>query len=86
MAIEIKLPQWAMTLGEGTIIRWMKKEGDTVEKGEALCEVEEVKVTDVVESSESGVLLKICVAEGETIPVMTTICIIGRPDEEASQL
>ena len=73
---EIKMPQWGMTLTEGTIMKWLKQPGDKVEKGEALCEVEEAKVTDVVESSAQGVLAKICVEEGNTVPVLTTICII----------
>ena len=76
MATEIKMPQWGMTLTEGTVMKWHKTVGDTVSKGETLCDVEEAKVTDVVEAPADGVLTEICVEEGTTVPVMTTICII----------
>ena len=78
--IEIKMPQWGMTLTEGTITKWLKHPGDKVGKGEALCEVEEAKVTDMVESPEAGVLTEIRVEEGSTVAVLTVICII---DESA---
>ena len=76
MAFEVKLPQWGMTLTEGTLVKWFNQPGDPVEKGMNLCEVEEAKVTDVVESPVSGTLTEICVEEGDTVPVLTTICII----------
>lgn len=83
MAVEIKLPQWAMTLTEGTILEWKKKVGDYVAVGDALCQVEENKATMDLESPAEGVLLKICVAEGETVPVLTVICILGNEGETA---
>ena len=76
MRVDIKMPQWGMTLMEGTITKWFKKPGDAVEKGEALCEVEQAKVTDVVESSAKGTLAEICAEEGATVPVLTVICTI----------
>ena len=76
MAVEVKMPQWGMTLTEGTVMKWLKQPGDSVQKGEALCEVEEAKVTDVVESPADGTLTEICTAEGDTVAVLTTICII----------
>ena len=76
MATEIKMPQWAMTLSEGTVMKWLKNPGDEIAKGEDLCEIEEAKVTDVFESPVSGILIEILVAEGETVPVMTAICVI----------
>jgi pyruvate/2-oxoglutarate dehydrogenase complex dihydrolipoamide acyltransferase (E2) component len=65
-----------MTLSEGTVTKWFKQPGDKVEKGETLCEVEEAKVTDVVESPAGGIVSGICVEVGDTVPVFTTICII----------
>ena len=76
MAVEVKMPQWGMTLTEGTVMKWLKQPGDKVAKGEALCEVEEAKVTDVVESPAEGTVTEICVGEGDTVEVLTTICII----------
>lgn len=76
MRTEINLPQWGMTLNEGMVTSWLKKVGDKVEKGDALCEAEEAKVADVVEAPISGVLVEILVEEGNTVPVLTPICVI----------
>ena len=65
----------------GTIVRWLKSEGDAVEKGEPLYELDTEKVTQEVEADASGVLLKIAVAEGE-VPVGRTIAVIGAEGEE----
>jgi pyruvate dehydrogenase E2 component (dihydrolipoamide acetyltransferase) len=64
----------------GTIVKWLKSEGDQVEKGEALYELDTDKVTQEVEADASGVLLKIAVAEGE-VPVGRTIAVIGEQGE-----
>jgi pyruvate dehydrogenase E2 component (dihydrolipoamide acetyltransferase) len=65
----------------GTIVRWLKSEGDAVEKGEPLYEVDTEKVTQEVEADASGVLLRIAVAEGE-VPVGGTIAVIGAEGED----
>ena len=59
MATSIFLPQWGMGMQEATIIKWLKKEGDLVKKGEPLVEVESSKVNAEVESSVDGYLIKI---------------------------
>ncbi len=64
----------------GTIVRWLKAEGEPVERGEPLFELDTDKVTQVVEAEASGVLLKIAVAEGE-VPVGRTVAFIGDPGE-----
>src|SRR5438445_11568435 len=64
----------------GTIVRWLKAEGDAVEKGEPLFELDTDKVTQDVEAETSGVLLKIAVAEGE-VPVGQTVAFIGAEGE-----
>src|SRR3954469_24348297 len=64
----------------GTIVKWLKSEGDPVEKGEPLYELDTDKVTQEVEADASGVLLKIAVAEGE-VPVGRTIAVIGEQGE-----
>jgi len=64
-----------------SVIRWLKKEGETVAKGDVLLEIETDKAAMEVESFSSGTLLKILVREGETAPVQTTIGFIGTPGE-----
>ncbi len=81
MATEIVLPQWSMGMADGTIVRWLKHEGDAVTAGEPLVEVEAAKVTSAVEAEVSGVLTRILVAEGETVPVRAPLCLIGTAAE-----
>ena len=83
MATEIKLPRLGQGMEAGTIVRWLKSEGDPVEKGEPLYELDTDKVTQEVESDASGVLLKIAVAEGE-VEVGRTIAVIGEQGEEVA--
>jgi pyruvate dehydrogenase E2 component (dihydrolipoamide acetyltransferase) len=66
----------------GTIVKWLKAEGDAVAKGEPLYELDTDKVTQEVEAEADGVLLKIAVSEGE-VPVGETIAFIGKEGEEA---
>ena len=69
----------------GTIVRWLKSEGDTVEKGEALYELDTDKVTQEVEADASGVLLKILAGEGEEIEVGKRIAVIGEEGEDVAE-
>jgi pyruvate dehydrogenase E2 component (dihydrolipoamide acetyltransferase) len=80
MATEIKLPRLGQGMESGTIVKWLKSEGDQVEKGEPLYELDTDKVTQEVEADASGVLLKIAVAEGE-VEVGKTIAVIGEQGE-----
>jgi pyruvate dehydrogenase E2 component (dihydrolipoyllysine-residue acetyltransferase) len=80
MATEIKLPRLGQGMESGTIVKWLKSEGERVEKGEPLYELDTDKVTQEVEADASGVLLKIAVAEGE-VPVGDTIAVIGEQGE-----
>ena len=80
MATEIKLPRLGQGMESGTIVKWLKSEGDQVEKGEPLYELDTDKVTQEVEADASGVLLRIAVAEGE-VPVGKTIAVIGEQGE-----
>src|SRR5438128_6178638 len=81
MATEIKLPRLGQGMESGTIVQWLKAEGDAVEKGEPRYELDTEKVTQEVEADASGVLLKIAVAGGE-VPVGTTIAFIGEQGED----
>jgi pyruvate dehydrogenase E2 component (dihydrolipoamide acetyltransferase) len=80
MATEIKLPRLGQGMESGTIVKWLKSEGDKVEKGEPLYELDTDKVTQEVEADASGVLLKIAVSEGE-VAVGKTIAVIGEQGE-----
>jgi pyruvate dehydrogenase E2 component (dihydrolipoyllysine-residue acetyltransferase) len=80
MATEIKLPRLGQGMESGTIVKWLKSEGDEVQKGEPLYELDTDKVTQEVEADASGVLLKIAIAEGE-VPVGKTIAVIGEQGE-----
>jgi pyruvate dehydrogenase E2 component (dihydrolipoamide acetyltransferase) len=81
MATEIKLPRLGQGMESGTIVKWLKSEGDAVEKGEPLYELDTDKVTQEVEADATGVLLKIAVQEGE-VPVGQTVAVIGEQGEE----
>jgi pyruvate dehydrogenase E2 component (dihydrolipoamide acetyltransferase) len=83
VASEVKLPRLGQGMESGTIVKWLKNEGDPVEKGEPLYELDTDKVTQEVEAEASGVLLKIAVNEGE-VPVGRTIAVIGEQGEEVS--
>lgn len=76
MAIEFKMPMLGEVMEEGLIVAWLKKEGDTVQRGENLLEVETDKATMEVESTATGVLKKILVPVGKTVPVNTPIALI----------
>ena len=66
MTIKVIIPKAGMGTTEGTIAEWHKKEGDSVEKGELLVEVETAKAVQEIEAPISGVLKKILLDEGET--------------------
>src|SRR3954452_19725860 len=83
MATEIKLPRLGQGMESGTIVKWLKSEGDQVEKGEPLYELDTDKVTQEVEADASGVLLKIAVQQGE-VQVGKTIAVIGEQGESTA--
>jgi pyruvate dehydrogenase E2 component (dihydrolipoyllysine-residue acetyltransferase) len=80
MAKEATLPRLGQGMESGTVVKWLKAEGDRVEKGEPLYEVETDKATQEVEAEASGVLLKILVASGE-VPVGQVVGVIGEAGE-----
>jgi pyruvate dehydrogenase E2 component (dihydrolipoamide acetyltransferase) len=80
MATEVKLPRLGQGMESGTIVKWLKSEGEPVEKGEPLYELDTDKVTQEVEAEASGVLLKIAIATGE-VEVGKTIGFIGAEGE-----
>jgi pyruvate dehydrogenase E2 component (dihydrolipoamide acetyltransferase) len=83
VASEVKLPRLGQGMESGTVTKWLKNEGDAVEKGEPLYEIDTDKVTQEVESDFAGVLLKIALREGEA-PVGQTIAFIGEAGEQVA--
>lgn len=81
MAYNVVMPKAGMAMEKGKIVKWLKAEGDTVETGEPLLEIETDKVNMEVEAMNSGVLLKIIAHEGDEIPVVQTIGYIGEKGE-----
>lgn len=75
MSTKIVLPKWGMGIDEGTIVQWLKADGDVVTQGESIVEIETAKATQEVESPASGIL-RILLGEGETLPVNTEIGVI----------
>jgi pyruvate dehydrogenase E2 component (dihydrolipoamide acetyltransferase) len=84
MATEVKLPRLGQGMESGTIVKWLKSEGEQVQKGDALYELDTDKVTQEVEAEASGVLLKIAIPEGE-VEVGKTIGFIGDKGEVVSE-
>src|SRR3954447_25704565 len=84
VATEVILPRLGQGMESGTIVRWLKSEGEPVEKGEPLFELDTDKVTQEVEAEAAGVLLKIAVAEGE-VPVGQTVAFIGSEGEDVPE-
>ncbi len=85
MATEVILPRLGQGMESGTIVRWLKSEGEPVEKGEPLFELDTDKVTQEVEAEAAGVLLKIAVSEGE-VPVGQTVAFIGAAGEDVPEV
>ena len=79
MAEFFAMPKLGMDMEEGAIAKWLKAEGDTVEKGEPIAEIETDKSTVEVESPTSGTVLKLLIAEGDEVPCGTPAAAIGEP-------
>jgi pyruvate dehydrogenase E2 component (dihydrolipoamide acetyltransferase) len=82
MATQVMLPRLGQGMETGTIVRWLKEVGDTVERGEPLYEVDTEKVTQEVEAETAGVLLVILAEPGDEVPVGAPICVMGDAGEE----
>ncbi|MBI5117149.1 2-oxo acid dehydrogenase subunit E2 [Candidatus Poribacteria bacterium] len=82
MATKVVMPKLGLVMREGLVVLWHKEEGERVEVGEELLEIESDKVTTLIESTVSGVIRKIIAVEGEVIPCGKTIAIIAEPNEE----
>src|SRR5512141_784784 len=81
MATNIIMPSLGFDMTEGKLTAWLKKEGDLVEKGHAIAEIETEKATVEIEATVPGRLEKIMVPAGQTVPVGTIIAMIAEPGE-----
>jgi len=86
LSVNIKMPKLGMTMKEGKISKWYKNEGDSVEKGEDLFEVETEKITNSVECPANGVLFQIVFPVGTTVPVGTILAIIAEAGEQPERI
>jgi len=82
MAETISMPKLGFDMAEGTLVRWVKNEGENVNKGDVLAEIETDKATVEVESSASGVVRKLLVEAGSVVPIGDPIAIVGSADEK----
>lgn len=76
MTIEITMPKFGLTMQEGSIVRWLKREGDPVKAGEPVLEIETEKITCEVEAPANGVINKVLQPEGSVVPVGALLALI----------
>src|SRR5436190_3112484 len=77
MATDVVMPQMGESIAEGTIVRWIKKVGDSIDRDEPLFEISTDKVDAEIPSPVAGVISEIRVKEGETVPVNSVVAVIG---------
>src|SRR5258708_24929968 len=82
MAKDIVMPRMGYDMTEGTVVRWVKKVGDRVHRGDIVAEIETDKATVEIEAFESGTLLRTLAEPGQTIPVGVPIATLGETGEE----
>src|SRR3954465_13208425 len=85
MPTNVVMPQMGESIAEGTIVRWIKKVGDAVDRDEPLFEISTDKVDAEIPSPGAGVLTEIKVKEGETVPVNSVVAVIGGTAEKADR-
>src|SRR6185369_2173275 len=86
MPVEITMPQQSDTMTEGTVVKWLKKEGDKLKQGDVIAEIETDKATMEMEAFESGTLAVIAVQEGQKVPVGAVLGIIATGKEDPAQV
>ena len=86
MAVKVEMPKLSDTMEEGVIAKWNVEEGDKVESGDIIAEVETDKATMEVEVFDAGTILKILADEGDAVPLGNLMAVIGEEDEDISDL
>src|SRR4051794_22213796 len=84
MATDVVMPQMGESIAEGTIVRWIKKVGDKVDRDEPLFEISTDKVDAQIPSPAAGVVSEIGVTEGETVPVTSVAAVMGEAGAKAA--
>ena len=86
MSINVSMPKLGLTMKTGKLSKWYKNEGDQIEEGQDLFEVETEKITNKVESPAGGILFQIVIREGEVVPVGTIVAVIAEPGEKPERI
>jgi pyruvate dehydrogenase E2 component (dihydrolipoamide acetyltransferase) len=86
VAIEVTMPQMGADMTEGTLLKWHKQVGDSVQRGDILAEIETDKATVELEAYESGTIIKQLASEGDVVPVGDVIALLGEPSEAAPEV
>ena len=86
MAIRLDMPQLGLTMEKGTILQWLRAEGETVQKGQPVVLIQTEKVEYEVEAPAAGMLLKVIAKEGVELPVGGLMGVLGQPGEDVSSL
>jgi len=86
MSFQVIMPKLSDAMAEGRVLQWLKKEGDRVQGGDVLASIETDKAEIELEAFGSGVLRKVLVGDGQTVPVGQLIAVIAEPDEDISNL
>ena len=86
MSVNVTMPKLGMTMKTGKVSKWHKSEGDRVQQGEDLFEVETEKITNKVEAPASGVLFQIVVPAGEVVSVGAIVAVIAEPGEQVERM
>ncbi len=84
--IPLRMPKWGLSMQEGTVVDWLKREGEAVAEGDELFEVETSKITNVGESPASGTLRRIVAAGGETLPIGGLMGVLAEPTVSDAEL
>lgn len=85
MAETISMPKLGFDMSEGVLVRWVKNEGENINKGDVLAEIETDKATVEVESSAAGVVRKLLASAGDVVPVGAPIAVVGTADEKIEE-
>jgi pyruvate dehydrogenase E2 component (dihydrolipoamide acetyltransferase) len=85
MATNVLLPQWGMNMEDGTLVKWLVQEGDEVQQGQPLVEIETAKINSELESPRAGVVAHIMSTEGTVVKVGDIVAVIGEPDENPAR-
>src|SRR5580765_4623384 len=86
MPAQISMPQQSDTMTEGTVVKWLAKEGDRVKAGQIIAEIETDKATMEMESFDSGTVAALLVKEGEKVPVGTLIAVLAAGNENPADI